>query len=403
MTSPTAGPRRTPSLPPAPEQSDSPEIGPAPQVGLRRSRAQADLPIGSAPPAQRARLGSPDAPVQRSLSPLPSLTFTLAEQFAVQNPQTHAARAPAVRGPVTDVPTNAAKLNAMLTAAPAALAQDLVVSAQGSQPLPFFATENPGIVWQAQVPQEVASHRFGDSHHAPVPPAMLTPSGSPQIGPAPRAGLASPHALAPHSGPPSPDHGATVQAELLDQLDAALGLQPAAPTEPDPQAALSREAMGLPPRPTTPPLMAKMNENLQNPQFKAALNRTSVALEQALKDPGQQQILQDLGIDPYSYDVGQGGRVQRRLSTATPIFERAEREARKCLEGLTEADMSLEDQAILMTAIIRAHLSRLTVFDAHGRVAEWLAPDPNLPRWRAPWGSAQQSIPDIGQPKRVAD
>jgi hypothetical protein len=367
MTSTTAGPRRTPSPPPVQGQGqpDSPEIGPAPQVGQRRSRVQADLPPGD-PPAQRACVGSPDAPVPRSLSPLPShSTATQAElnplhtAFGSQQP---AAPIPDTAGP----PNSSVQMSGHYGELP---------------PHPFDATFQE-FLGQAPMPNLGADMTcaIASPRRTPSPLPALEQPGLPEIVLVPRAAVASPHALAQHSVSPSPSHSVTVQASLLNPLDAALGLPPAAPAPPDAQAALSREQMRLPARPTTPSLLAKMKQDSEKGRHnKAALNRGVVSVRHTLRNRVEQQRLQRLGIKLHSDDVGQDGRVQRRPATLTPFFERAEREALECLEGLTDADMSLENQAILMTGVIRAHLGKLTVFDEHGQVAEWIAPDPNLP------------------------
>jgi hypothetical protein len=86
-----------------------------------------------------------------------------------------------------------------------------------------------------------------------------------------------------------------------------------------------------------------------------------------------------LGISLSSPVLRADGQVELRPATITPFFEEAELEARKCLEGLIEDDMSLEDQAVQMTVVISDHLGRQTVFDPQGQVAEWLAPNPDLP------------------------
>jgi hypothetical protein len=413
MTSPTAGPRHTLSPPLALEPSDSPEIGPAPRGDRRRPAEQAGLPPGDAP-QKRARAGSPGALGPRS--PLPSLTSppeqlaelnavltaapaALAQDraedmrnsqplpfFAAENPGWQAVWSaqipqevashpfsdghrtpvppPVLKQPHSDEIVPASGADPHYSHAQAALAQERIENIPCSQPLPFFATENPGIVWQAPAPREPEFHPFGDSPRAPSPPPALEQPGSPEIGPAP------PEVAA----PPSPSHSVTVQAELSDQLQTALALQPAAPTP------LSREEMGLPARPTTPSLMAKMKaDSEKTSKHKAALGRDVVSMKHALRNEALQQELLDECIDPISRARSPDGQVRQWRATITPFFERAEREALECLKGLTEADMSLENQAVLMTAVIRAHLGKLTVFDEHGQVAEWLAPDPNLP------------------------
>jgi hypothetical protein len=116
----------------------------------------------------------------------------------------------------------------------------------------------------------------------------------------------------------------------------------------------SRSHLGWPERPTTPELMEPLRARIaarstssQRSLQGRALNRVEQALQQALQSRQRRQALQEQGIS-----VGS--------SQMTPVLEQFERQARVHLHGLSDDDMSPQDQAFFMTVMLREQLSQET-------------------------------------------
>jgi hypothetical protein len=141
----------------------------------------------------------------------------------------------------------------------------------------------------------------------------------------------------------------------------------------------------LPVCPTSPQLLVPMQEETakkkgeQKRVENIARTRIEESAREALRNPAQQQALQDKGIALRTNDLDAQGRLVERDRKLTPLLEAAANKALTHLAGLSDADMSRLDRAVFMAAVIREQLGQVMAVDEQGLPSNAAAADPLNP------------------------
>jgi hypothetical protein len=107
--------------------------------------------------------------------------------------------------------------------------------------------------------------------------------------------------------------------------------------------------------PQAPQLTEPMREEIKTKSSSqksletVAPNSAERSLREALQDRARRQALRAEGIVLHTDDVDEQGQLKERK--LTPLLEKAANQARTHLAGLSDADMSMLDQAVFMAAI----------------------------------------------------